>query len=234
MNDTVTVGDLSSKEMGSGARKSEGKPDYGLIYSPLLLATLEVSNLRLTDLLGRFLNCLGRFQLHANRIDLEEAYNISLALLEETTESYGYSELDATCRVFTLGAEKYNAFNWMKGMPWSVCIGCIHRHILKQFAMLEELDDESGEPHIAHVICNLHMLLFYMDNFKEGNDLPASVVNFPDAEPMHVTNDTQGYFKFTRKNTEEAMNKLLQRGNKQPNQREFNPPESTIENGRYS
>src|SRR5690606_7050318 len=74
-------------------------------------------------------------------------------------------------RVFEYGRRKYAAWNWAKGMPWSVPIGCAARHLL---AMIRgEIDDpESTHPHRGHVFCNVVMLLHYMDYYPEGNDLP--------------------------------------------------------------
>lgn len=191
MEDKVTVGDLNSKEMGSGARKSEGKPDYGLIYSPHLIQVLS-HDIKTFDTQKAFLEAMGRFQLYAKKEDITEAYHYAIQLVDA---DFNYSELDDVAKVFTYGTKKYNAFNWMTGMPWSVCIGCIHRHFLKHYAQGELLDDESGESHIAHIICNLQMLLFYVDHYQDGNDLPQSVVNFPDPDANVVTDEMKAYFE---------------------------------------
>jgi hypothetical protein len=108
------VGDVNSKEKGSGARFNAGKPDYSLIP----LSTLE-----------------------------DEA------------------------RVWMYGKEKYAAWNWAKGMPWSVPLACALRH-LAAFQRGEDVDPESGQPHLAHAMCNLRMLTLYSKTFQEGDDRP--------------------------------------------------------------
>ena len=175
-DEKITTGDVNSKEMGTGARKSNGKPDYSLCYSPHLMTVIPDNNH--TVLVWELLDHLGDFQVTGSASKIHQAYDQATAILKTISDDYRYSELDAAVSVMTQGAEKYQPFNWMKGMPWSVPMGCIHRHILKQFAMGEVLDSESGQPHIAHVICNIQMLMFYIKYYPEGNDLPASVVNF--------------------------------------------------------
>ncbi len=175
LTDKVTVGDLNSNAMGTGARKSSGKEDYSLIYSPFLYSTFPEYNKDVNALL----DTLGDFQIYGDQVSLNNAYKIALTILESTVPDFVYSELDTVVTVFTQGAKKYAPFNWMKGMDWSVCMGCIHRHILKEFVKGEVFDDESGQPHMAHVICNLHMLMFYKKYYPQGNDLPCSKVDFP-------------------------------------------------------
>lgn len=78
--------------------------------------------------------------------------------------------LEDTARVWSYGKQKYAAWNWAKGMPWSVPLACAMRH-LSAIQKGELVDPESGLPHSAHVICNMQMLAHYMQNFPEGNDL---------------------------------------------------------------
>ncbi len=74
-------------------------------------------------------------------------------------------------RVFEYGRRKYAAWNWAKGMPWSVPLACAARHLVAMhFGLL--LDNESGLPHRGHVFCNVVMLLTFLDTYPEGNDLP--------------------------------------------------------------
>ena len=108
----MAVGDVNSKEKGSGARYNDDKPDLSLIP----LSTLE-----------------------------DEA------------------------RVWMYGKEKYAAWNWTKGMDWSIPLACALRH-LAAFQAGEDLDRESGLPHIAHAMCNLRMLTLYARTYPEGDD----------------------------------------------------------------
>lgn len=79
--------------------------------------------------------------------------------------------------VFGYGAKKYAAWNWAKGMAWSVPYECALRH-LEAWYRGEELDPESGLPHLGHVMCNLIMLTHYADHYKEGDDRPK-IFNTP-------------------------------------------------------
>ncbi len=57
--------------------------------------------------------------------------------------------LELLGEVAGFGAEKYEAFNYMKGYDWSLSINALYRHFLA-FQNGEDLDEESGLPHMAH------------------------------------------------------------------------------------
>lgn len=80
--------------------------------------------------------------------------------------------LEDEARVWMHGRAKYAAWNWAKGMPWSVPYACALRH-LAAWHRGETLDPESGLPHLAHVMCNLRMLTLYAQTYPEGDDRPA-------------------------------------------------------------
>jgi hypothetical protein len=80
--------------------------------------------------------------------------------------------LASTADVFAYGAQKYAAWNWAKGMPWSKVIGCIKRH-LAAIERGEDIDPESGLPHIGHLMCNALMLEHYRTAYPEGDDRPV-------------------------------------------------------------
>lgn len=77
--------------------------------------------------------------------------------------------LESAALVFGYGAEKYAAWNWAKGMPWSAVVGCMMRH-LAAIQRGEDLDPESGLPHVGHLMCNALMLATFRETFPEGND----------------------------------------------------------------
>ena len=79
--------------------------------------------------------------------------------------------LEEEARVWMHGKKKYAAWNWVKGMPWSVPLGCALRH-LAAWQKGEDIDPESGQPHLAHVMCNIRMLMLYSKTYKEGDDRP--------------------------------------------------------------
>jgi len=75
-------------------------------------------------------------------------------------------------RVWMHGKKKYAAWNWAKGMDWSVPFACAMRH-MAAWQRGEDLDSESGLPHLAHAMCNLRMLTLYAEVYPEGDDRPT-------------------------------------------------------------
>ena len=80
--------------------------------------------------------------------------------------------LEDEVKVWMYGKNKYAAWNWAKGMAWSIPLACALRH-LAAWQRGEENDPESGLPHLAHAMCNLRMLTLYSKTFKEGDDRPV-------------------------------------------------------------
>jgi len=62
------------------------------------------------------------------------------------------SALEGLARVLAFGANKYAAHNWRGGITYSRLIGALLRHT---FAILrgEDVDSESGLPHVDHLGC---------------------------------------------------------------------------------
>lgn len=71
-------------------------------------------------------------------------------------------------RVWEHGKRKYAAWNWAKGMDWEIPFACAMRHMMAWQAG-EDLDPESGLPHLAHAMCNLRMLTLYSKTYPEGD-----------------------------------------------------------------
>lgn len=68
--------------------------------------------------------------------------------------------IEGVAEVLQHGASKYKPNNWMAGMSWSTVFGGIMRH-LWAFFRGEELDKESGLPHLAHAACGIMFLHYY-------------------------------------------------------------------------
>lgn len=79
--------------------------------------------------------------------------------------------LEDEARVWMYGKAKYAAWNWAKGMDWSVPFACLQRH-MAAWQRGEENDPESGLPHLAHAMCNLRMLTLFSRTYPEGDDRP--------------------------------------------------------------
>lgn len=70
--------------------------------------------------------------------------------------------------ILTHGASKYAAHNWRKGMDWSRLIAAAKRHI-SAFERGENIDPDSGLPHIDHAAACIHFLSEYQKTVN-GND----------------------------------------------------------------
>lgn len=86
--------------------------------------------------------------------------------------------LEDEARVWMYGRQKYAAWNWAKGMDWSIPLACALRH-LSAWQRGEENDPESGLPHIAHAMCNLRMITLYSKTYPEGDDRPKQWLQNP-------------------------------------------------------
>jgi hypothetical protein len=68
--------------------------------------------------------------------------------------------LYGTSRVLGFGAEKYDEYNWAKGMKWSRVFGAMMRHMWAWWAG-EKFDYETGYSHLWHAACCLMFLIAY-------------------------------------------------------------------------
>jgi hypothetical protein len=171
------AGDINSNTKGSGARYNAGKPDYSLMMLDHLANVADESGslegfLDDPEELVHAMRALGMFQCRGQYDDLMEAFAYMRQVAENHKEEGDRYVLDPVIRVWEYGAEKYKMWNWAKGMQWSIPIGCIARHFLDICERDEYRDRESGEPHWAHIICNIQMLEYFYYHYPEGNDLP--------------------------------------------------------------
>ncbi len=63
--------------------------------------------------------------------------------------------------VLTMGARKYGDRNWEQGIAPERLYAAVQRHLLA-WREGEELDSESGLPHVYHAFCGLGMLATLM------------------------------------------------------------------------
>jgi len=155
----MAVGDVNSSERGSGARYNDGKPDFSLI--PLdIIARSFLPGGGDPHALGESLSMLGKYQRTANVDYLDAAI------------AYVRGYWVDCARVFEYGKKKYAAWNWAKGMAWSIPLACAGRHAVKVLYLDEHADDESLLPHVGHYLANLVMLRVFYETFPEGDDFP--------------------------------------------------------------
>lgn len=160
------VGDIESNTRGSGARYNNGKPKLEYIPFRFIAASYkeaiikaEVDKQVHVDRAYCILLEIANFQETGSIVFLDRAMEIGRHYWEDCAH------------VFEYGAKKYASWNWVKGMMWSVPLGCIGRHTLKIFRG-EITDDESGFSHLGHIMCNVVMLRTFAENYPEGKDLP--------------------------------------------------------------
>ena len=172
MNDNI--GDVNSNVVGSGARMHGGKPRYDLLPLKIIQRSLPP---HIKDKIEcRVLHWLGKLQENPQeKAEQERGWEaLQWLVMNDPLKWWNY-----TTQVMEYGSKKYAPWNWAKGMPWSVVIGCVARHAMKIIDLEtknttdpeEQLDAESGLPHRAHMICNLMFLLYYIEHYPQGNDL---------------------------------------------------------------
>lgn len=76
---------------------------------------------------------------------------------------FGYQPCAEVADVMAMGAKKYARNNWKNGGPNAsveALSDCLLRHTAKLLDG-EEIDQESGKHHAAHIICNAFFILFH-------------------------------------------------------------------------
>lgn len=59
---------------------------------------------------------------------------------------------------FAIGSDKYGRNNWKSGLKWVELLDCFDRHRLA-FQNGEELDEETGQPHVWAMVWNIFVLV---------------------------------------------------------------------------
>lgn len=152
----VGVGDVASNAVGSGARFNTGKPPIELIPLAVVASCEQYRGAGRTGWTAA-MESLGRFQMGGGREDLlDAAAAVGLAW-------------DECAAVLDYGRRKYAEWNWAKGQAWSVPIGSGGRHALAALRG-EMVDAESGLTHRGHFLCNIVFLLWFIDDYPQGDD----------------------------------------------------------------
>ncbi len=68
--------------------------------------------------------------------------------------------------VMEFGANKYERNNWQKGFPKDKLLDSLLRHI-DAFYSGEDVDPESGLPHVGHIMCNAAFLAYHYGSNSE-------------------------------------------------------------------
>ena len=90
-------------------------------------------------------------------------------------EPFAINEL---AKVFTAGAKKYAANNWLRGMAWSKMLASMKRHI-NAFERGEDFDPETGLYHMAHAAWNAMGLVSYYKYHPRLDDRFQKLAQIP-------------------------------------------------------
>jgi len=82
--------------------------------------------------------------------------------------------LAAVARHYGVGAAKYSAHYWRKGYEWSKSYAALQRHA-NAFWAGEDIDEETGSPHMAGVAFHALSLITFMAEHPEMDDRFATV-----------------------------------------------------------
>ena len=74
-------------------------------------------------------------------------------------------------RHYSVGSRKYDDHNWRKGYAWSWSYDAAQRHMNK-FWGGEDIDEETGTPHVISAAWHMFALAWFMVNRKEKDDRP--------------------------------------------------------------
>lgn len=169
----MSIGNVNSSERGSGARFNDGKVAMEFIPAHVL-ADFYVGadyGAALAPRAVEILYAISDFEERSGDDDV--ALNWALGNALPDTLDVGVERWRQVASVFAYGATKYAAWNWAKGMPWSVPLACIKRHAVQIIEAENDeslYDSESGISHIGHIAANIVMLQHYLQHFQEGDD----------------------------------------------------------------
>ncbi len=76
--------------------------------------------------------------------------------------------LEGVAQVLAFGAKKYAAWNWVKAPAYGRYFAAVQRH-LAAWQAGEDLDPETGLPHLHHALCSL-MFLAELQRLGEAQD----------------------------------------------------------------
>lgn len=90
-------------------------------------------------------------------------------------ELINYGFVEGIARVMTFGAQKYDAWNWSKGISYSRVFAALLRHLFAWYRG-EKFDPETGESHLYHAGC----CLMFLASYEEWNRVDLDDRALPD------------------------------------------------------
>ena len=81
--------------------------------------------------------------------------------------------VEGVVKILTYGTKKYASRNWELGIDYSKIYGSTMRHLKAWFQDREDIDPESGLPHINHAACDILFLAAYVArHMRKFDDRP--------------------------------------------------------------
>ena len=150
---------MDTAKKNGAVKEDEGKRKISLIIPEMLDILLPVNDSPAQVFARKGILELAKAAHAKERTDLiihlNEAICCGKMMCQFDTDAVKF-----TCLAMEYGANKpeYGRNNWKKGMEWSRLVDAGLRHGL---AILEgeEIDQDSGNPHVAHMLASIHMLL---------------------------------------------------------------------------
>lgn len=87
-----------------------------------------------------------------------------------------WKQLAEVAEHYNAGALKYADHNWMKGYAWHLSFDAMMRHAVKWWAEGEELDEETQTSHLSAIVFHALALMYFRDNYPEGDDRPPTTI----------------------------------------------------------
>lgn len=91
--------------------------------------------------------------------------------------------LTGVTHVLEFGAAKYARSNFLNGLPMTQVVDSMARHLLK-FMSGEDIDAESGLPHVDHIACNALFLSQFQHTHPHCDD--RSIINVTSLRPKQT------------------------------------------------
>jgi hypothetical protein len=166
------VGDLTSTEIGSGARFNEGKPRWDLMLFRHIAFISSNFEEEIDFCPADVWSSMSTFQV-CQTLDTAQLLLLDTVNLGSVEKPNQWDFLDEVCDVWEAGAKIYSSWNWATGMNWSHALSSMARH-LRAIEKEEFTDPETGLSHTAHITCNAMMLAHWVNYFPDLNDLPPT------------------------------------------------------------
>lgn len=85
-----------------------------------------------------------------------------------------FAPVEEVIKVYTYGAQKYDSWNWYKGIPYPKMFGALFRHLMAWWIRGEQYDQENKAHHLASVV--FYCLAFMQFDFEDRKELTQSCV----------------------------------------------------------